>query len=158
VRRLRAGELGTGAAALLLLLATFLDWYTPPGGGEGLSAWGAFGVVDVLLGIVVLLGLAVLVFQIAGRGPALPVALEVLTTTLALVATLLVLYRILNQPGPNDALDVSAGAWLGLAAVAAVFLGAWLAMSDERARPADPPAPEPERRRVPRIDADVTEP
>ena len=149
MRRVRYGELVAGGAAVVLLVATFLDWYTPRARGEGLSAWSAFTVVDLVLALVVILGLAVAVSQVAGRGPALPVALEVITTTLALAATLLVLYRIANQPGPNDAFDVSAGAWLGLLAVAGVFLGAWRALTDERARPVDPPAPEPERRPAP---------
>ena len=149
MRRLRFGELLAGVAALVLLASTFLDWYTPRGRAEGLSAWSAFTVVDLLLALVIALGLAVLVLQVAGRGPALPVGVEVVTTTLALAATLLVLYRILDQPGPNDAIEVSAGAWLGLVAVAAVFYGAWHALHDERARPADPPAPAPERRPAP---------
>ena len=84
-----------------------------------------------------------------GRGPALPVAIGVITTTLALAATLLVLYRILNQPGPNDVIGVAAGAWIGLAACLGVFLGAWLSLSDERSRPADPVPPVPERRPTP---------
>ena len=149
MRRLRPGEIVAGVAGLVLLIALFLDWYTVAGRAGGLSAWDAFSVVDVLLALVALLGIAVLVSQVAGRGPALPVALEVVATTLALAATLLVLYRILNQPGPNDAVGVAVGAWLGAACCRALFLGAWLALSDERARPADPPPPEPERRPTP---------
>jgi len=149
MRRLRPGEIVAGAAALVLLVSTFLEWYTVRGRAEGLSAWAAFTVVDVLLCLVALLGIALLASQLAGRGPSLPVALEVVTTTLALAATLLVLYRILNQPGPNDAIGVAAGAWLGAASCLALFLGAWLALSDERPRPADPPPPEPERRPTP---------
>ena len=76
-------------------------------------------------------------------------AIGVITTTLGLAGTLLVLYRILNQPGPNDAIDVSYGAYLGLLATLGVFLGAWLSLSDERPRPADPPPPEPQRRPTP---------
>ena len=146
---MRSGEMVAGGAALALLVVSFLDWYAPSGRADGLSAWSAFSVVDVLLAAVVALGLAVLVLQVAGRGPALPVAFEVVTITLSLATTLLVLYRILDQPGPNDTIEVSAGAWLGLTAVAAVFWGSWRALADERSRPADPPAPEPERRAVP---------
>jgi len=149
MRRVRPGEIVAGVAGLALLIVLFLDWYTVPGLAEGLSAWGAFSVVDVLLAIVALLGIALLVSQVVGRGPSLPVALEVITTTLALAAALLVLYRILNQPGPNDAIGVAAGAWLGAASCLALFLGGWLALSDERPRPADPPPPEPERRPTP---------
>jgi carbon starvation protein CstA len=149
MRRVRAGEIVAGVAGLALLVVLFLEWYTVAGRGEGLSAWDAFTVVDVLLALVALLGIAVLVSQVAGRGPAVPVALEVLTTTLALAATLLVLYRILNQPGSNDVVDAAVGAWLGAACCLALFLGAWLALRDERARPSDPPPPEPERRPTP---------
>jgi len=106
-------------------------------------------VLDLLLAVVIALGLALALTQVVGRGPALPVAIGVATATLALVATILVAYRILNQPGPNDALTVGAGAWLGLVSVAAVALGAWRSLGDERARPVDPPAPAPERRPTP---------
>jgi hypothetical protein len=145
----RPGELFAAVAAGALLVVSFLDWYGPQNREAGLNAWQAFSVLDLLLGAVMLCALALATSNVAGRGPAVPVALGVITTTLALAATLLVLYRILNQPGPNDVIEVRAGAWLGLGAVAAVFGGAWWSMSDERPRPADPPAPEPERRPAP---------
>ncbi len=147
--RVRTGDVVAGVAGVLLLLSTFLQWYTVRGRADGLSAWGAFTIVDLLVGLVALLGIALALSQVVGRGPALPVALAVITTTLALAASLLVLYRILNQPGPNDAIGVGAGAWAGLAASLGVFFGAWLALSDERPRPVDPPPPEPQRRETP---------
>jgi hypothetical protein len=149
MRRVRAGDIVAGVAGVLLLVSMFLGWYTVETRDDGLSAWAAFGFVDVLLALVGLLGIALAASQVLGRGPALPVALGVITTTLALAGALLLLYRIINQPGPNDAIGVSAGAWLGLAAAIGVFLGAWLSLSDERPRPADPPPPEPERRPTP---------
>jgi hypothetical protein len=147
--RLRPGDAIAGGGALLLAVATFLDWYTPTGGAEGLDAWHAFSVLDVLLGLVVLLGLGLAVAQVAGRGPALPVGISVLAATIATAATLLVLYRILDQPGPNDQIAVSAGAWLGLVCTGLVAAGAWLALADETPRPSDPPAPAVERRPAP---------
>jgi hypothetical protein len=149
MRRVRAGEVVAGVAGAVLLLSLFLEWYTVRGRAEGLTAWGAFSFVDLLTALVALLGIGLAASQVVGRGPALPVAVAVVTTTLGLAATLLVLYRILNQPGPNDAIGVGAGAWLGLAACLGVFLGAWLALSDERPRPVDPAPPEPERRPTP---------
>jgi hypothetical protein len=145
----RPGELFAALAAAGLLVISFLDWYGAQNREAGLNAWQAFSVLDLLLGVVIALALALAVSNVAGRGPAAPVALSVITSTLALAATLLVLYRILNQPGPNDVIEVRAGAWLGLGAVAALFGGAWWSMSDDRPRPADPPAPEPERRPAP---------
>ena len=58
--------------------------------------------------------------------PALPVAASVITTTLGALATLLVLYRILNQPGPNDFIEVKLGAFLGFLAVLAIAVGGFL--------------------------------
>jgi hypothetical protein len=145
----RAGDLVAGVGGVVLLVSLFLGWYTVEARDDGLTAWAAFGFVDVLLALVALLGIALALSQVFGRGPALPVALGVITTTLALAGTLLLAYRILNQPGPNDQIGVSAGAWLGLAASLGVFLGAWLSLSDERPRPADPAPPEPQRRPTP---------
>ena len=149
MKRVRSGELIAGASALVLLVSTFLEWYAPRAREEGLSAWSAFTILDLLLAVVIAFGFALGVLQVLGRGPALPVAVGVGAATLALVATLLVAYRILDQPGPNDSLSVSAGAWLGLVSVAAVALGAWRSLADERPRPVDPPAPTPERRPTP---------
>jgi len=149
MRRVRIGEIVAGVAGAVLLLSLFLEWYTVRGRAEGLTAWSAFSFVDLLVCLVALLGIALAVSQVVGRGPALPVAIGVITATLGLAATLLVLYRILNQPGPNDAIGVGAGAWIGLAACLGVFLGAWLSLSDERPRPADPVPPVPERRPTP---------
>jgi hypothetical protein len=148
MRRVRAGDIVVGASALVLSVALFRTWYTVPS-ARLLNAWEAFGVIDILLALIALLGIALALSQVVGRGPALPVAIGVITTTLGLAGTLLVLYRILNQPGPNDAIDVSYGAYLGLLATLGVFLGAWLSLSDERPRPADPPPPEPQRRPTP---------
>jgi hypothetical protein len=155
-RSVRPGEVLAGAAGLALLGLLFVDWYgTTIAFGAldrldlGLTAWEAFSVTDIVLALVAVLAIALAVTNAAGRGPALPVALGVLTSTAGLAATLLVLYRIVNQPGPNDVIEVRTGAWLALAATAAVFFGGWLALSDETPRPVDPPAPEPERRPAP---------
>ena len=149
MRRVRAGELVAGAAGAVLLASMFLSWYSVSSRDDTLTAWGAFSFVDILLALVALLGIVLALSEVVGRGPALPVALGVVTTTLALAGTLLVLYRIINQPGPNDAISVDVGAYVGLLASLGVFLGAWLSLSDERPRPADPPPPEPERRPTP---------
>jgi carbon starvation protein CstA len=149
MRRVRAGELVAGGAGLVLLAAMFLNWYSIRGRDDSLTAWSAFSVVDILLAVVALLGIALAVSEVVGRGPSLPVALAVITTTLALAGTLLLAYRIVNQPGPNDLISVEAGAYVGLLASLGVFLGAWLSLSDERPRPADPLPPEPQRRPTP---------
>jgi hypothetical protein len=147
MRKIRLGELIAAAGAVALLVITFLDWYAVR--RVGLNAWEAFGFIDLLLAAVIVLALGLLASELIGRGPAFPVALAVITCVLVMAAVLLVAYRILNQPGPNEVVEVRAGAWLGLVAVVATFYGVWRSMSDERPRPVDPQAPEPERRATP---------
>jgi hypothetical protein len=149
MRKVRAGDVVAAAAGVLLAIAMFLPWYGVQGRAASLDAWGAFSIVDLVLALLAGLAIGMLVLQLVGRGPAAPVALGVITGTLSLVAFVLVAYRILNQPGPNDLVTVRAGAWLGLVATAAIAFGTWLSLSDERPRPVDPPAPEPERRATP---------
>jgi hypothetical protein len=156
MRRVRIGEVVAGVAGVVLLASMFLDWYSVSpetvlgGGGErGVSAWGAFSVVDLFLALVALLGIALALAQVVGRGPALPVGIGVVATTLALAGSLLLLYRLVNQPGPNELISVDAGAYLGLLATLGVFVGGWLSLSDERPRPVDPLPPEPRRRPTP---------
>jgi hypothetical protein len=149
MRRVRSGELIAAGGGVALLVVMFLGWYGVRGREATLSAWQAFSITDIVLAVVAVLAIALLVVQLAGRGPAAPVALGVLSATLSLVAVLLVAYRILNQPGPNEFVEVHAGAWLGLLAAVAIAAGTWLGLSDERPRPVDPPAPTPERRPTP---------
>jgi heme A synthase len=131
MRRVRAGELVAGGAGLVLLAAMFLNWYSIRGRDDSLTAWSAFSVVDILLAVVALLGIALAVSEVVGRGPSLPVALAVITTTLALAGTLLLAYRIVNQPGPNDVVEVEAGAWLGFVAAIVIASGGWRSMHIE---------------------------
>ncbi len=152
--RLRKGEWLTGLAGLALLIVTFVPWYgaddaraTADSGWAAYAplaqldanAWQAFSVLDLLLLLTALAGLAVAVLAALHRAPALPIGAAVAATALGIVMTLVVLYRILNQPGPNDLVDVRAGAYLGLLAVLGVAAGGWLTMADERTETIDPP-------------------
>ena len=95
--RLRGGELIAGAGGVVLLAALFLGWYS------GASAWQAFSVLDVVLALLALVPLALVALQATRESPSLPVTFSVLTAVAGALAALLILYRILNQPGPNDA-------------------------------------------------------
>jgi drug/metabolite transporter (DMT)-like permease len=140
VRRLRAGEWLAAAAAILLIVSLLLPWYDTRSGFETLS------VIDILLVLVAGVALALAILQATQTSPALPVAFSVLTVTAGLIGVLLVLFRLIDAPGSN--LDVAAGAWLGLAAVAALTAGGWLSLANEHARHL-PPGPEPELRPAP---------
>jgi len=123
--RLRAGEWIAGGGGIALLAVMFAGWYS------GASAWEAFDVLDVVLALLALVPLALVTLQATRISPSLPVAFSVLTTVGGALATLLILYRIINQPGPNDAVDVDLGAWLGLAAAAVAAAGGWRSMRVE---------------------------
>ena len=147
--RLRPGELIAGAGGIALLVVMFLEWYAAGGQTQfqgqdfeislGFNAWEAFSVTDLILAPTAVSGIALAVLTASRRSPALPVALSVITTTLGALATLLVLYRILNQPGPNDFIEVKVGAFLGFVSVLAIAAGGYRSMRDEEGEDAPMP-------------------
>jgi uncharacterized membrane protein len=131
--RLRDGEWIAGAGGVALLASMFLHWY-----GIDVrivafeqTAWEAFGVLDVVLALLALVPLALVFTQATRRSPSIPVAFSVLTTLAGALAVLLILYRVVNQPGPNEIVDVQPGAWLGLLAALIVAAGGWRSMRVE---------------------------
>jgi hypothetical protein len=147
MRRLRDGEWIAGAGGVALLASMFLHWYGaaleipdriigPDGfavelGGAEATAWEAFGVLDVVLLLLALVPLALVVAQATRRSPAIPVALSVLTSLAGMLAALLILYRIVDQPGSNELVTVQAGAWAGLLAALVIAGGGWRSMRVE---------------------------
>jgi hypothetical protein len=160
--RLRPGELIAAGGGIALLVVMFLDWYAAGGrtqvaGREitisvGFNAWEAFGITDVLLALAALIAIGTAVLTATRRSPALPVAGSVLTSTAGILAVLLVLYRILNQPGPNEFIEVKLPAFLGFLCVLAIAAGGWRSMRDEQWEDAPVPTdvrPTPPREGVP---------
>mgnify|MGYP000924646352 FL=1 len=88
--------------------------------GASADAWEAFGFIDIVLLAAGIAGVALALLTASQRTVAVPVAMTVLTAALGLLATLLVIYRVINPPGPNEIVDVSAGAYLGLLCAAGV--------------------------------------
>jgi hypothetical protein len=127
LRRLRTGEWVAGASGLALLVSLFLPWY------DGRTGWESLGLLDVALAVVGLAALAIPVATAAYRVPALPLALQSLTTLIGILALPSVLIRVLNLP--DWAGDREWGLWVGLLAVAGVVVGGGLAMRDERRSP-----------------------
>jgi hypothetical protein len=145
IGRLRVPDLVAGAGGFALVAALFLHWYglTLPGGralGPEVTGWQAFSVLDVVLALLALVPFALVVLQATRDSPALPVLFSVLTTVAGFVAAVLILYRIVNQPGPNDVVEVQAGAWLAFLAAAVITAGGWASMRVE-AMPGRPERP-----------------
>jgi hypothetical protein len=130
LRRVRAGELLATVAAVVLLVDLKRTWFAVP--GVEVDAFEAFSVIDILLLVVALLGLAVGVVTAIRRAPALPLAVLVVTAFCGVLMVPVLALRIINEPGDNAVVDVRFGAYLGFVALAGIAVGAWLALRDER--------------------------
>jgi hypothetical protein len=154
ISRLTRGELIAGVSGLVLLVALFLPWYGVDVNVAGFSAsesgnaWEVFSTIDVLLFLVALVAVGVAVSKAAG-GLSTDLPLAAIVLGAGVLAVLLVLYRIIDLPGP-DIPDVAGagiefgrkfGIFLGLLAAGGVAYGGWVSMN-ESPQPA-PPAPEP---------------
>jgi hypothetical protein len=139
--KVRAGDILAGLGGLALLVVMFFPWYaflegtytgtrSIPVDDTHQSAWEAFGVTRVLLVLIALLGLAVLLTTLFERTTAVPVAAVTLTAFFGTIASLWMLIRLINPPGPNFAADRLWGAWVGTALVLAITAGAWWSMRD----------------------------
>ena len=147
--RLRLGERIAAGCAVLLFIDEFLNWYSVsaasvakslgvrvPSGISGslsasASAWKAFGWVDLLMLLTILVVLAWVTLAATQRTVTLPVTMSTIATALCAFTTLIVLYRIINQPGPNDIVNVEYGAYIGLLLLLGMTYGAYAAMRDE---------------------------
>ena len=158
--RLRPADVLAGIGGVVLLASLWLDWYgidvgalirgaNPAGDGvlsvlntfstPELTGWQAFSVVDILLALAALLAIGVPVTSALAHSPAKPVAFALLATVAGALAVLLVLYRIVDQPGSNALVTVKAGAWIGLTGAILAFVGSWLALADDSTPGATPP-------------------
>jgi hypothetical protein len=145
--KLRRGELIAAAGGLLLLIALFFfDWYSagtsitlPLGNTVSVSgdfgAWDGEGFFGFIANLVILaaalsaVGLAVL--TATSRTVALPVAASAITAALGIAAVVMVLLRMLFQPGPNEFVSLKFGILLALIAAVIVAYGGWISMREE---------------------------
>jgi hypothetical protein len=146
VNKLSPGQRIAAAAGVLLFIDLFLNWYSAGAGGFTVtaSAWDAFDWVDILLAAT-----AIVAIGVGAQAMGLlkiPVALTQILLPLAGIATLLVLYRLINQPGPNEIVNNEFASYLGLVLTAAVAYGALRAQGEPTpvvtttAAPPPPPA------------------
>ena len=127
-RRLRPAELLALVAGVLLAVSLFLPWYEFAGVQH--DAWNSLTVAELPAAAAALLALSLVVATIVQRSPALPVALAVWTTTVAPVAVVAVVIRVIALPG--SASERCYGLWLALAGAVGVLVAGWLSMRDER--------------------------
>jgi hypothetical protein len=145
INRLRLGERIAGGCAVLLFIDLFLNWYSANltgaqqaiadrlGADTTVSAWQAFDWVDLLMLLTIIVVLAWVALAATQRTVALPITASTIAAALCAFTTLVVLYRIINQPGPNDLVNVEYGAYLGLLLLLGMTYGTYAAMRDEGA-------------------------
>jgi hypothetical protein len=142
------GALIAGIAGALLFIVMWLSWFGAPetevvtpagdidigsfaeaaGVDTTLNAWQAFDFIDIILLLTVIASVGLLVMSAMGTSVNLPVAASAIVTGLGALATLLVLYRIIDTPYDFDR---EFGVFLGLLLCAGVTIGGWLAMQEE---------------------------
>ena len=145
--RVPRGALIAGISGVLLFISMFFSWFgagtaevvTPAGGIEidfgevpgadtTFNAWQAFDFIDLVLLAAVIVSVGLLVMSAMGTSVNLPVAASAITAGIGALATLLVLYRIIDPPGDADR---EFGVFLGLLACAGITVGGWLSMQEE---------------------------
>lgn len=127
-RRLRSGEWLAGAGALVMFIALFaLQWYGPASGApHSRNGWEGTNLHWLAL-LAILAGLALVLAQAACRAPALPSSLSVVSTVIAFVTVIWLLFRVVIDPGPAQRL----GAWLELIGALALLVGSFVSLRQE---------------------------
>lgn len=145
VSRLRTGEQIAGISGIALLLIMFiLDWFSYGEGpfSEGGNAWQTMEIIRFVILLAALAGIALAVLAATQSDLDMPVAMSAIAAGLGILATILILFRIISPPdfGLGEVADAlggefdvgrSIGVFLGLIAAAGVAYGGWRAMQDE---------------------------
>ena len=120
--RIRPAEALTGIFGLALLVALFVPWF------EEANAWEAFTVADFLLALAAAAAIALPVIGASNEKPDAPISAAALTVIGGAIASILVLYRILDPVGDGSR---RIGLYLGAIASVGIVAASWRAMSDE---------------------------
>jgi hypothetical protein len=148
--RLSTGEKLAAISAVLLFVFMFFDWFgvevsgvpgfggDVSGAGAGGSAWDALDVIPIFLMLAIVAAIGVAVVRLTDADLELPVSLNAIVAALGGLAVLLILYRIIDQPGGGGdfsgvEVDVTLkiGIFLGLVAAAGIAYGGYRAMQEE---------------------------
>ena len=147
--KLRTGETVAAIGGLVLLVAMFLfDWYEISGFGglieqfgdavgvdTGIKAWDGQGFFGTIANLVILAAaiaaVALAIVTATSRTVALPVAASAISAGLGIGAVVMVLLRMVFQPGPNEVVDLRFGILLALIGAGMIAYGGWQSMQEE---------------------------
>jgi hypothetical protein len=125
-----------GASGLALFIFMFFPWYGIDIGigSDDFSAWTAFDFIDLLLFLAAALAISLAAARAAGAMPPnLPASPGMIVAAAGALAALLVLYRILELPGPDvEGVEIGrkVGVYLGLIASLGIAFGGFTAMNE----------------------------
>jgi hypothetical protein len=119
MRRFELGPLLVAAAAVLLGVSLFLDWYGPA------SAWSVFEIVDVLLAG---LALAALLGGLGTLVADLAYVERRWLPAISAAAAVIVAAEIINPPPAAADLSPDTGAWLAFGAAIVMLIGSVLSL------------------------------
>lgn len=156
VTKVSPGQRIAAIAGGLLFIDLWMHWYSANfnsaqqaladrlGVQSSATAWQAFSTTDILIAIAALIAVSGAVFAASGRPWPVPIGWAQLASLVGAAITLLILYRIVNQPGPNKEINVEWGAYVGFLLAAAMTYGARQAVAEgPTTAPAAPPPPAP---------------
>lgn len=134
--RLSFGERVAGGSGLALFIFMFFPWYGVDIGigSDDFSAWTAFDFIDLLLFLAAAIAIGMAVARAAGAMPPnLPAPPGMIVAGAGALAALLILYRIIELPGPDvEAVEIGRkiGVYLGLLAALGIAFGGFTAMNE----------------------------
>lgn len=137
--RRASGEVIAALSAALLFAFMFLPWFGTkhvvaptgfplPARDVTVNAWRSFEFIDIALLVAVIVAVASAALVRAGRAAGREALLSALTAALGLVATALVLYRVIE---PLNSTEREYGLFLGLLAALGVLAGAVIWMRQQ---------------------------
>ena len=112
----------------MLVVSLFLPWYFIS--DVHATAWETMAINDVLIMIAAAFTLTAVVWDGSSRAAGRSVVGYGLASAPALLALILVVWRMLD-PAPDADVSLGPGAWLGLAGALAMFGGVMFAMRDQ---------------------------
>lgn len=144
--RLSTGEKIAAGSAIALFIFMFFDWFSVDisgtgglvaGVGSG-NAWDWLDVIPIILLIVIVAAIGVAVVRISDAVFEPEISMNAVVAALGGIATLLILYRIIDTPGNSGSaggisVDVNPalGIFLSLIAAVGIAYGGYRAMQEE---------------------------